>query len=112
MKFCIIQELLSKADGSFRWIGCELESLADQDSVVQVRLALNSLPVSLDKHYRETLTKIPPKDRMRIRRLLPWLVVQYRQLIITELSEAVVLTAGSDGYESCRPGQRGRTDER
>lgn len=96
LKSDIRQKLSSKADGSFRWVDCQLQSLVDQDSVAQVRLALDSLPPSLDKHYRDTLLKVPLKDRVRVRRLLRWLTVQTRPLTIRELSEAVVLRLDAD----------------
>ena len=91
LKSHIIEELSTKADGSFRWVGCQLQSLADKDTIVDVRRALKSLPPSLYKTYRDTLVKVPLKERVRVRQLLRWLSVQIRPMKITELSEAVVI---------------------
>ena len=93
LKSYITQGLSAKADGSFRWVFCQLESLADQDTIADVRRALQSLPPSLHTHYRDTLVKVSFKERVRVKRLLRWLSLQIRPMRITELSEAVVIAA-------------------
>ncbi|XXH00692.1 hypothetical protein Hte_007042 [Hypoxylon texense] len=89
----IVQTLMAKADGSFRYIECHLSALAQKDCVSHIKAALASLPPSLNKHYADVLRGMPTDSvsQARIRRLLRLITVQTRHLTIKELEEAIVV---------------------
>ena len=96
LKQDITYTLVSKADGSFRWVDCQLQYIAEQDCVKNIREALRKLSPTLKKHYRNTLAAVEVTHRLRVRRLLRWLQRSIRPLEVQELSEAVILVSGSD----------------
>ncbi|KAI0123245.1 hypothetical protein BJ170DRAFT_587263, partial [Xylariales sp. AK1849] len=51
--------LVSKANGMFRWVWCQLTALRQCRDPIALRKALTSLPRTLDKTYARILTNIP-----------------------------------------------------
>ncbi|KIJ12302.1 hypothetical protein PAXINDRAFT_14917 [Paxillus involutus ATCC 200175] len=63
LKTEIRSALLAGADGMFRWVQCQIDTLAECPSAGDVREALKSLPIGLDTTYQRILLAI---DRRRV----------------------------------------------
>ncbi|KAH9166809.1 hypothetical protein EDB89DRAFT_1857067, partial [Lactarius sanguifluus] len=92
-KELVIETLMDKADGMFRWVFCQLEVL--QHCLPQsIRRTLNELPKSLDETYERVLKEIGMANRDHARRLLQCLTAAARPLRVEELAEILALDFG------------------
>jgi hypothetical protein len=91
LRINIKEGIMSRANGSFRWVDCQLRSLALQDTVAEMEEALDLLSGSLEDHYQSILLAVPNRDRSRAKSMLFWLAFQLRSMNSVELSEAVIL---------------------
>jgi hypothetical protein len=91
LKFDIKSELLHKADGTFRWVQCQLELLAQQRKPTEIRRALQTVPPTLEETYCNILLRIPQEDRALAREVLMWLTIGIRAMHFDELCDAVVV---------------------
>lgn len=99
----ILQALLPRADGMFRWVDCQMTILSEQLTPKLVRKALQNLPGNINETYVAILSRIPPRDRGFVREALSWLSYSGRPLRLRELCEAVVLEeSDSDIDDSSR----------
>ncbi|KAI9465553.1 hypothetical protein BJY52DRAFT_590291 [Lactarius psammicola] len=85
-KQLVISTLSERADGMFRWVFCQLDTLR-RCMAASIRQALNRLPVSLDETYERILQGIPMQKREHAHRLFQCLMVSVRPLEIQELAE-------------------------
>ncbi|KAI9435330.1 hypothetical protein H4582DRAFT_2100470 [Lactarius indigo] len=89
-KELVIETLMDRADGMFRWVFCQLEVL--QHCLPQsIRRTLNELPKSLDETYERVLKEIGMANRDHARRLLQCLTAAARPLRVEELAEILAL---------------------
>ncbi|KAN0135033.1 Ankyrin repeat-containing domain protein [Lactarius tabidus] len=89
-KNLVIQTLLERADGMFRWVFCQLETL--RHCLPQnVRRVLSQLPASLDETYERILKEIGKTNDFHSHRLLQCLTVAKRPLRVEELAEILAL---------------------
>ncbi|KAN0130591.1 hypothetical protein V8E53_011677 [Lactarius tabidus] len=85
-KELVITELSERADGMFRWVFCQLETL--RRSVHRnLRGILAKLPKTLDETYERVLRDINEDNREHACRLLHCLAVAIRPLRVEELAE-------------------------
>ncbi|KAH9039458.1 hypothetical protein EDB83DRAFT_2228431, partial [Lactarius deliciosus] len=92
----VIEILSERADGMFRWVFCQLETL--RNCLPQnVRSVLKALPKSLDETYERMLKEIGKANPHQAYRLLQCLTVATRPLRVEELAE--VLALDFDGAE-------------
>ncbi|KAH9989294.1 hypothetical protein BJV77DRAFT_1151561 [Russula vinacea] len=89
-KDLVIETLSEQADGMFRWIFCQLESLR-HCLPPSVRRTLKELPESLDETYERILKEIKKPNRGHARRVLECLVVAIRPLRVAELAEVLAV---------------------
>ncbi|KAH9044110.1 hypothetical protein EDB83DRAFT_1577202 [Lactarius deliciosus] len=80
--------LSEKADGMFRWVFCQLETLR-QCLPQSVRRTLNELPESLDETYERVMMEIKKANQVHAYRMLQCLTVAVRPLSVAELAEVL-----------------------
>ncbi|KAH9039461.1 hypothetical protein EDB83DRAFT_2295745, partial [Lactarius deliciosus] len=86
----VIETLSERADGMFRWVFCQLETL--RNCLPQnVRSVLEALPKSLDETYERMLKEIGKVNPRQAYRLLQCLTVATRPLRVEELAEVLAL---------------------
>ncbi|KAI9455153.1 hypothetical protein BJY52DRAFT_1172356, partial [Lactarius psammicola] len=96
----VIKTLSERADGMFRWVFCQLETL--RNCLPQnVRGVLKELPRSLDETYERMLKEIGKVNPRQAYRLLQCLTVASRPLRVGELAE--ILALDFDGTEDGIP---------
>ncbi|MCJ1391753.1 hypothetical protein MMC18_004618 [Xylographa bjoerkii] len=87
-----IQAILErKAHGMFRFVQCQLENLANQKTVQEIRAALQNTPSSLGQTYRNILSRIPKDDVLRAKQTLFWLTFSLKAMTFNELCEAIII---------------------
>ncbi|KAH8988181.1 hypothetical protein EDB86DRAFT_2060394 [Lactarius hatsudake] len=82
----VIETLTERADGMFRWVFCQLDTL-QHCFPSNLRQFLNELPESLDETYERILRGINKAQKDNARRLLQCLAVAVRPLRVEELAE-------------------------
>ncbi|KAI9443994.1 hypothetical protein H4582DRAFT_1807258, partial [Lactarius indigo] len=86
----VIETLSERADGMFRWVFCQLETL--RNCLPQnVRSVLKELPKSLDETYERMLKEIGKVNPHQAHRILQCLAVATRPLRVEELAEVLAL---------------------
>ncbi|KAF8264002.1 hypothetical protein EI94DRAFT_1665088 [Lactarius quietus] len=85
-KNLVIETLTERADGMFRWVFCQLETL-QYCFPPNLRQFLNELPESLDETYDRILKGINKAQKNNAHRLLQCLTVASRPLRVEELAE-------------------------
>ncbi|KAH9041905.1 hypothetical protein EDB83DRAFT_2524063 [Lactarius deliciosus] len=84
----VIETLSDKADGMFRWVFCQLETVR-QCFPPSLGRILRELPESLDETYERILKNIGKATRDHAHRLLQCLTVAVRPLRLEELAEVL-----------------------
>ncbi|KAH9032098.1 ankyrin repeat-containing domain protein [Lactarius hengduanensis] len=82
----VIETLTERADGMFRWVYCQLDTL-QHCFPSNLRQFLNELPESLDETYERILRGINKAQKDNAHRLLQCLAVAVRPLRVEELAE-------------------------
>ncbi|KAH9080600.1 hypothetical protein EDB83DRAFT_998212 [Lactarius deliciosus] len=85
-KQLVINALSERADGMFRWVYCQLDTLR-RCMAASIRQALNQLPASLDETYERILQGIPTQKQEHAHRLFQCLIASIRPLKLEELAE-------------------------
>ncbi|KAJ7691821.1 ankyrin repeat-containing domain protein [Mycena rosella] len=90
--------LTAKANGSFRWVACQIDSLQDclQSEVEPI---LKSLPKNLEDTYRAILDRIPSTSKPIARRIFHIIAFAQQTLSVEALGE--VFTVDFDTDPSC-----------
>ncbi|ERF68902.1 hypothetical protein EPUS_04554 [Endocarpon pusillum Z07020] len=89
--------LIERADRIFRWVDCQIISLAScPSSLHHLRNTLNSLPRTLDETYNRMLANIDPVLVGDARRILTWLCFSSRPLAVQEVIEALTVELGEN----------------
>ncbi|KAH9165582.1 hypothetical protein EDB89DRAFT_1891951 [Lactarius sanguifluus] len=97
-KKMVVEALSEKADGMFRWVFCQLETLR-QCLPQCVRRTLNELPETLDETYERVVMEIKKANQAHVYRMLQCLTVAVRPLSVAELAELLAFDfdAAKDG---------------
>ncbi|KAI9429283.1 hypothetical protein H4582DRAFT_310885 [Lactarius indigo] len=82
----VIKTLTERADGMFRWVFCQLDTL-QHCFPPNLRQFLNELPETLDETYERILRGINKAQKDNAHRLLQCLTVAVRPLRVEELAE-------------------------
>ncbi|KIJ09211.1 hypothetical protein PAXINDRAFT_172562, partial [Paxillus involutus ATCC 200175] len=87
----ILSALLARADGMFRWVQCQIDTLAKCPSAGEIRTALKSLPSGLDETYERILRTIDGHGSQRtlVQRVLVWLVAALQPLYLSDIMAAL-----------------------
>ncbi|KAH8984375.1 hypothetical protein EDB86DRAFT_3084585 [Lactarius hatsudake] len=89
-KQLVIDALTERADGMFRWVFCQLETLRHSFPGA-IRHTLDELPETLDETYEQILLSIEKAKRNSAYRLFQCLTVAIRPLRVDELAEVLAL---------------------
>ncbi|TPX13590.1 uncharacterized protein E0L32_006061 [Thyridium curvatum] len=88
----IEQVLTQRAQGVFRWVDCQLATIASgAGSKQKLQNLLESLPRSLDETYEQMLARIHPESTKDAIRILKTLCCATRPLKVAELIDAVAI---------------------
>ena len=89
----IVQDILSKASGSFLWVRLALERIGDNwYTKDDIRAALTKIPEGMEPLYERMIELIadqPPKPHRMAVRILTWVACAFRPLEIAELEIAL-----------------------
>ncbi|KAI4262936.1 MAG: hypothetical protein L6R42_001894 [Xanthoria sp. 1 TBL-2021] len=89
----IVQDILSKASGSFLWVRLALERISDNwYTRDDIRAALTEIPAGMGPLYRrmiELIANQPPKPRKMAISILTWVACAFRPLETVELEVAL-----------------------
>ncbi|KAF2874724.1 hypothetical protein BDV95DRAFT_616005, partial [Massariosphaeria phaeospora] len=85
LKNLMIKRLVSKAQGMFRWVSCQLDHLCKCETNAQLRKALNQLPKTLHETYERILLRIKDQSIPLVIKTLRWLAYSWIPLRIEEL---------------------------
>ncbi|KIJ28059.1 hypothetical protein M422DRAFT_270694 [Sphaerobolus stellatus SS14] len=102
LKMEIIEILITKADGMFRWVECQIETLKGCLRPCDARDALYSLPETLDETYKRILLGVQKKYRVYAARLLAWVVFTSEPLCLDILAEAIIFEPDSSEFDPDR----------
>ncbi|KAM3495330.1 hypothetical protein MY3957_001353 [Beauveria namnaoensis] len=92
----IATTLRDGANGMFRWVYCQFETIEKCLSLDELRRALASLPPTLDETYARILKRLYPEHKPRAIRLLQLLVYSERPLRLDEAVDAVAVEPASE----------------
>ncbi|KAH7071510.1 hypothetical protein BKA63DRAFT_74120 [Paraphoma chrysanthemicola] len=83
--------LVSRADGMFRWVQCQIDALRKARTSIALQRVLLSLPEGLFETYDRILERVDDIDQEYVLRALKWLVGSERPLSLEELAEAIAI---------------------
>ncbi|KAH9175534.1 hypothetical protein EDB89DRAFT_319654 [Lactarius sanguifluus] len=106
-KKMVVEALSEKADGMFRWVFCQLDTLR-HCLPSGVRQTLEELPESLDETYERIVMDIKKTNSAHAYRLLQCLAVAIRPLSVAELAELLAFdfNAAKGGIPELNPNWR------
>ncbi|ETN44710.1 uncharacterized protein HMPREF1541_10380 [Cyphellophora europaea CBS 101466] len=91
-KSLIQRELSAGANGMFKWVECQVRSLAECRTSGALKKSLRSLPPTLRASYLRTVEEMTETDRELLMSSFKFLMFAQRSLSLEELAEAAVLT--------------------
>ncbi|KAG1847840.1 hypothetical protein DFJ58DRAFT_915119 [Suillus subalutaceus] len=97
LKKTILEKLLEKAEGMFRWVQCQLDEIVACKRRVDIEAALNNLPAGLYETYDRIIQAIKqrgPSDHQIARSCLLWLSGTFTPLTLNQLNEAMMIEVG------------------
>jgi ankyrin repeat protein len=81
--------LLSRAQGTFLWIGFVMEELSRKKTCTEILEALDDIPVGLHAIYDRMLLQIESSRQPVILEILQWVTIAVRPLTLRELTTAI-----------------------
>ncbi|KAK0431477.1 hypothetical protein EV421DRAFT_168454 [Armillaria borealis] len=99
----ISSSLLEKANGMFRLVDCQLQSLVEVDFENDIDEILRNLPADLNSMYERIFQRVKSKGQRAVKivqHTLWWLVGSHRQLRLEEVMEAVMVEMGRDSLNT------------
>ncbi|KFY02415.1 hypothetical protein V490_00500, partial [Pseudogymnoascus sp. VKM F-3557] len=84
-------QLAAGADGMFRLVALQLDTLSEARTKRERQGALANVPRFLNSFYERDLALIPSKDRDIARKALVWMMFSARPLTLAELAEALII---------------------
>ncbi|KAG0694293.1 hypothetical protein DFH29DRAFT_1072963 [Suillus ampliporus] len=97
LKMTILEKLLEKADGMFRWVQCQLDEILTCKRSASIRKLLDSLPKGLYETYDRIIRSIEERggdDGPIAQRCLLLLAGTFTPLTLDELNEAMMIEVG------------------
>ena len=89
----VAKQLRSRANGIFLWLALALQEIQRMQYPVDLLHMVNLLPASVDAFYQRALQQIPSQDVGTAQKIFSWLTVASRLLYLSELLEALGVTA-------------------
>ncbi len=94
--------LVKGAQGMFRWVDCQIESLRSCLTRAMVKKALKKLPRSLDETYERILRRVDPEHHNYVIRLLQWLCLADGPIEYESLRHALAVSPGESAAEELK----------
>ncbi|KAI1663836.1 hypothetical protein L13192_12233, partial [Pyrenophora tritici-repentis] len=88
--------MIRGAHGMFRWVVCQLDTLAKCLNRAMLRESLTTLPQTLDQTYERILSAINDGYSKYAMRILQWLTFSARPLSVEEIAEVVAIDVARD----------------
>ncbi|KAI1676258.1 Ankyrin repeat domain protein [Pyrenophora tritici-repentis] len=88
--------MMRGAYGMFRWVVCQLNTLAKCLNRAMLRESLATLPQTLDQTYERILSAINDEYSKYAMRILQWLTFSARPLSVEEIAEVVAIDVARD----------------
>lgn len=95
----IRSRLYSKSRGSFRWVQCALDGLAQQNTPKAMIAALDDIPATLEDVYLSILDRIPADSVELAQSTLELLVSAASPLSVAELAEAAAFKSAGENFD-------------
>ncbi|KAF2178926.1 purine and uridine phosphorylase [Zopfia rhizophila CBS 207.26] len=95
-------QLMQKANGMFRWAACQIDALENCLDYRTLKIALVSLPNTLDETYSRILRAVPSEHRQYATRILQFLTFSERPLRIEEAVDAIAVDTEGNQYFSLK----------
>ncbi|KAF7672905.1 hypothetical protein GT037_008856 [Alternaria burnsii] len=80
----IVHQLVTRAQGMFRWVSCQLDHLCELPTDALRRKALTCLPSTLNETYARVLMRVEKSARPLVRRTLQWIAYAERPALSDE----------------------------
>lgn len=99
LRGCIVDTIVSKANGMFLAAELHLASLASKNSLSKVHKSLETIPEDLDGVYDEAMLRIEAQNRDDLQlaeSILSWITYAYRPLKLIELCHALAVEPEED----------------
>ncbi|KAG9519892.1 Pfs, NACHT and ankyrin domain protein, partial [Aureobasidium melanogenum] len=93
----IESKLIDKANGMFRWVTCQLDTLENCLDLRDLRNALDDLPDGLNETYSRILARVDARNQEKAIAMLQLLVWAQRELTLNELVDALAIRQGEEG---------------
>jgi hypothetical protein len=85
----IVSAITEKAGDMFGLAAFQLDELQKCGTLKALRLALSSLPTTLEETYSRILNEIEPESRQNAMHILSWLCFAFRPLYLDEVTEVL-----------------------
>ncbi|KAG1759284.1 hypothetical protein EDD22DRAFT_971712 [Suillus occidentalis] len=105
LKKTILERLLEKAEGMFRWVQCQLDEIATCKRHVDIETALDNLPEGLYETYDRIIRAIKQRgrsDKQIAQSCLLWLAGALSPLTLDQLNEAIMIEVGQSNLNPKR----------
>lgn len=90
--------LVKGANGMFKWVACQLDSIRGCMKLGLLRKALRTLPKTLDETYARILNEISEEYVEDARRILSCLICTFELLTIEAIAETVAIVTEGEAY--------------
>ncbi|KAG2738671.1 hypothetical protein P692DRAFT_20702541, partial [Suillus brevipes Sb2] len=97
LKKTILEKLLEKAEGMFRWVQCQLDEIMACKRHIDIEIALDNLPEGLYETYDRIILAIKQRGRSDdqiAQSCLLWLAGALSPLTLDQLNEATMIEVG------------------
>ncbi|CVL00298.1 uncharacterized protein FPRN_08550 [Fusarium proliferatum] len=90
----VLASLMSKSQGSFQWVTCQLGSLRRCRTTRDIKKCLLKLPEGLNETYGRALARTAPSEVNIVKKIMSWLSLATIPLTLHELWEALAIEKG------------------
>ncbi|KAG1759274.1 hypothetical protein EDD22DRAFT_849351 [Suillus occidentalis] len=105
LKTTILERLLEKAEGMFRWVQCQLDEIVTCKRHIDIEAALDNLPEGLYETYDRIIQAIKQRgrsDNQIAQSCLLWLAGALSPLTLDQLNEAIMIEVGESNLNPKR----------
>ncbi|PYI24076.1 hypothetical protein BO99DRAFT_478635 [Aspergillus violaceofuscus CBS 115571] len=96
-----LERLLDIPERRFRWADLQIKRLEESKTKAAFLRALDSIPVTLENTYRDTLERLAPDDRNAARTILIWLCFSAVPLDLKTVADVVSFRFPGDVVTTC-----------
>ncbi|KAG9613436.1 purine and uridine phosphorylase, partial [Aureobasidium melanogenum] len=93
----IESKLTERANGMFRWVTCQLDTLENCLDLTDLRKALDDLPDGLNETYSRILARVDARNQEKATAMLQLLVWAKEELTLNALVDALAIRQGEEG---------------